>query len=244
MIRILLIQIVFIVYTASCQSPESKVNSESRPNSIYKSGQQTRDGTGKYYLGREIAQVMGAAGAGWLERSEREKEENTRIAIDKMPLSANSVVADIGAGSGYYSFAIAKKIPEGKVYAVDIQDGMLQLLRQKKDKGQVKNVEIIKGSESSPNLPDNSIDLAIMVDVYHELAYPHEMLQALKKALKSEGQILLLEYRAEDPSIPIKPLHKLSVVQANKEMQANGFEIAEDGEFLPIQHFLLYSKKS
>jgi ubiquinone/menaquinone biosynthesis C-methylase UbiE len=201
------------------------------------------DGIGKMYKGREIAHVMGAAGADWLERNNRNEEENTDSAIAKLPLQPNSLVADIGAGTGYYAFRIAKRVPLGKVYAVDVQDEFVNFLNTKKKELQAANVEVVKGSEQSPNLPDTSIDLAIMVDVYHELEYPQEVVQALKKALKPHGKILLLEYRAEDPTIAIKELHKMSVVQANKEMEANGFKLVQRLEFLPIQHWLLYEKK-
>ena len=194
-------------------------------------------------MGREIAYVMGASGAAWLERDERQKEENNELAIKNMKLKPDEVVADIGAGSGYYTFRMAKLVPDGKVYAVDIQDEMLTILNNKKKQLNTKNVEVVKSSDSSCNLPYNSIDLAIMVDVYHELSYPHEMLQSLRKALKKDGKILLIEYRGEDASVPIKPLHKTTIFQDNKEMAANGFALVYDGEFLPIQHFLEYGKK-
>ncbi|CAN5269725.1 class I SAM-dependent methyltransferase [soil metagenome] len=234
--------ISFFTLFALCQSPKKQVSTSIQKDSTYTFANQSSDGTGKYYLGREIAQVMGAAGASWLDRDERQAEENTALAIENMNLSPDAVVADIGAGTGYYSFSIAAKIPNGKVYAVDIQDEMITYLEENNASGDIKNVEVVKGSERSPNLPDNSIDLAIMVDVYHELEYPHEMLQAIKKSLKPDGKILLLEYREEDPSIPIKPHHKMSITQVSKEMRANGFELDYDGEFLPIQHFLLYRK--
>lgn len=185
---------------------------------------------------------MGAAGSEWLERAERQKEENTQLAIEKMLLKPHSIVADIGAGTGYYSFKIAQQTPLGKVYAVEIQDAMIQYLQQKKLDVQDSIVEIVKSSNQSVNLPDTSIDLALMVDVYHELAFPAEILQSIRKALKPSGLLLLIEYRAEDPSIPIKPLHKTSIVQLNKELKANGFSLYYDGEFLPIQHFLMYKK--
>lgn len=159
-----------------------------------------------------------------------------------MPLAASSVVADIGAGTGYYTFRIAKKVPQGKVYAVELQDEFITYLNQKKKETGQQNVQVIKGTATSPNLPDASVDLAFMVDVYHELLYPHEVLQALRKALKPGGKLLLLEYRAEDPKIEIKELHKMSVAQANKELAANGFKLAQRNELLPIQHFLLYQK--
>jgi ubiquinone/menaquinone biosynthesis C-methylase UbiE len=152
-------------------------------------------------------------------------------------------VADIGAGTGYYSFRLAAKVPKGKVYAVEVQDEMIGYLKNKKKALKDSIVEIVKSSSLSPNLPDNSIDLAIMVDVYHELEFPKEMLQAIKMALRPGGKILLLEYRGEDPSVPIKALHKTTVAQLNRELMANGFQLNYKGDFLPIQHFLLYEKK-
>jgi ubiquinone/menaquinone biosynthesis C-methylase UbiE len=152
------------------------------------------------------------------------------------------MVADIGAGTGYYTFKIAEKLPYGKVYAVEIQDELIRYLNTRKMETGSTNVVVIKGDSESPNLPESSLDLAIMVDVYHELQYPKEMLQYISKALKNDGKILLLEYRAEDSKVPIKPLHKMSVEQVNKEMAVSGFRLVYDGEFLPIQHFLLYQK--
>jgi ubiquinone/menaquinone biosynthesis C-methylase UbiE len=152
------------------------------------------------------------------------------------------VVADIGAGSGYYSFRIAAKLPQGKVYAVEVQDEFIASLEARKKAEGKTNVTVVKGSAEAPNLPEASVDLAIMVDVYHELEYPKEMLQAIHKALKPDGKLLLLEYRTEDPSVPIKELHKMSVAQANKELTANGFMLNKLQTFLPIQHYLLYHK--
>lgn len=203
----------------------------------------TQDGKGKLYMGREIAQVMSFEGADWLERNNRQQEENTALALSKLPINKNSVVADIGAGTGYYTFKIAPKVPQGKVYAVEIQDDAISYLKERSSKLKQNNVTVIKGGERSPNLPDGSVDLAIMVDVYHELLYPHEMLQALRKCLKPGGKLLLLEYRAEDPKVQIKKLHKMSIMQANKELKANGFTLIQDGEFMPIQHFLVYQKE-
>jgi precorrin-6B methylase 2 len=226
-----------------CQSQTQKRTAEVKPSPIYTYAKSSADGIGKFYFGREIAQVMGASGAAWLERSERQQEENTALAIDKMNLSDSEVVADIGAGSGYYTFRIAAKVPQGKVYAIEIQDEMIRLLNERKQREKVANVAVVKGSDTSPNLPPDSIGLAIMVDVYHELEYPHEMLQSLRQALKASGKLLLIEYRGEDSALAIKPLHKTTVAQLNKELGANGFTLLYQGEFLPIQHFLLYSKK-
>ena len=238
--------IVIIISTlfsfGTCQAPKKDPQPPLKRDSIYTIGERSSDGIGKCYLGREISFVMGAEGAEWLERNNRQQEENTNLAIEKMALSPQSVVADIGAGTGYYTFAIARKIPHGKVYAVEIQDELIKYLHKKKIATGINNVDIIKGTKLSPSLPTNSIDLAILVDVYHELEFPHETLQAIKKSLKNDGEILLLEYRAEDTSIAIKPHHKMTIMQANKEMSANGFKLVFDGEFLPMQHFLLYKK--
>lgn len=240
MLKIFTVVLLLISQVACSQTPKKKASV--KKDSIYEYKTPSRDGIGKIYKGREISFVMDASGATWLERNNRNEEENTSLAIDKLPINKKSVVADIGAGSGYYSFRIAQRVSEGKVYAVEIQDEFIDILTQRKKTKAAKNVEIIKGNEQNPNLPANSIDLAIMVDVYHELAYPQEMLSALAKALKPNGKILLLEYRAEDPEIAIKELHKMSVKQVNKEMEANGFKLFQREEFLLIQHFLVYEK--
>ena len=211
-------------------------------DTIYTYKKASPGGQGKFYKGREIAQIMSFEGADWLERNSRPKEENTNLAISKLPVSKNSVVADIGAGTGYYTFRIAPKVPQGKVYAVEIQDAAVQYLKDRSKKLRQNNVIVVKGGEQSPNLPDNAIDLVIMVDVYHELLYPHEMLQAIRTSLKPHGKLLLLEYKAEDPKVEIRALHKMSAAQVNTELTANGFHLLQDGEFMPIQHFLLYEK--
>ena len=238
--------VLLLIYCSCCFSkchPQQKdtVSAIAKP-AVYTVGKASADGIGKFYLGREIAHVMGASGSDWLERDERDKEENTSLAIEKIQLPANGVVADIGAGTGYYSFRLAAKVPQGKVYAVEIQDEMIALLKNKKQAIKDSVVEIIKSTAFTPNLPPNTTDLAIMTDVYHELEYPAEMLQAIHTALKKNGKLLLIEYRGEDPSIPIKALHKTTVVQLNKELAANGFVLNFKGDFLPIQHFLLYEK--
>jgi len=240
-ITLILISTLFSFGT--CDAPKRNHEPQTKTDTTYTYGKRSSDGIGNYYFGREISFIMGEEGAEWLERNNRQQEENTKLAIEKMELAPQSVVADIGAGTGYYTFAIARKIPQGKVYAVEIQDEMIKYLEQKKIATGSNNVEVIKSTSQSPNLPQNSVNLAIMVDVYHELEFPHEMLQAIKKSIKPDGAILLLEFRAEDPSIAIKPHHKMTIVQANIEMEANGFKLSYSGDFLPIQHFLLYKKK-
>jgi SAM-dependent methyltransferase len=230
--------IVFLLATAG-RAQKVKEGTQSP----YKYTRASYDGIGKVYMGREISFVMGFAGKDWLERRTRELEEGVSLAIDNLPISKESVVADIGAGSGYYTFRIAPNVPQGKVYAVEIQQSALDYLGKKSRELGLNNVVPIMGSETSPNLPENSVDLAIMVDVYHELEFPVEMLQSLHTALKPDGKILLIEYRGEDESIPIKPLHKMTERQVRRELEANGFTFIENKDFMPIQHFLIFGKK-
>jgi len=228
---------------SACHAQSTANPTIARIDSFYSWRKASADGTGKFYMGREIAHVMVAGGGNWLERDNRQEEENVQLAMDNIKLAPNAVVADVGAGTGYFSFKLSGKVPKGKVYAVEIQDELISYLNNKKKSLQDSVVKVIKGSDHSPNLPANSVDLVIMVDVYHELAYPHEMLQSIRSALKPAGKILFIEYRGEDPAVQIKPLHKTTVAQLNRELKANGFTLHSRGEFLPIQHFLLYEKK-
>lgn len=234
--------IIFLVCCAQCITVQNCTAQKNNSDSLYTYGTASQGGTGKFYMGREIAHVMGASNAAWLDRSSRPQEENTQLAIDKITIAPTGVIADIGAGTGYYTFKLAPKVPKGKIYAVEIQDEMIAALNERKKKLNSTNVEVIKGTTTSVNLPANSIDLAIMVDVYHELEYPVEVLKSIKKSLKKDGGLLLIEYKGEDPSVAIMPLHKTTVVQLNKELAANGFKLSYHGEFLPIQHFLVYKK--
>lgn len=197
-------------------------------------------GTGKWYMGREIAHVMGYQGMGWLERPEREEEERTSVLLQNMDLKPAEAVADIGAGSGYHVFKMAEKVLQGKVYAVDIQEEMLAELRRKKDRGSHKNVAVVKGSEKGIGLPENSVDKVLMVDVYHEFSYPAEMLASIKNALKPRGKVFLVEYRGEEPRIPIKKVHKMTERQAVKEFRAAGFTLERNYDNLPWQHCMVF----
>lgn len=239
-IKILAVILICCVQWLAAQKGIAQKNNS---DSLYTYGAASPGGTGKFYMGREIAHVMGTSNAAWLDRSSRSQEEHTQLAIDKIEVPENGMIADIGAGTGYYTFKLAPKVPKGKVYAVEIQNEMITALKERKKKLNVTNVEVIKGSTISVNLPENSIDLAIMVDVYHELEYPVEMLTSIKKSLKKDGQLLLIEYKGEDPAVAIRPLHKTTVEQLNKELSANGFKMTYNGDFLPIQHFLVYKKE-
>ncbi|MFK7814439.1 MAG: class I SAM-dependent methyltransferase [Maribacter sp.] len=207
----------------------------------YKKGD--ANGIGKWYMGREIARVMGFQGIPWLERPEREAEENTAILLENMSIKSDDTIADIGAGSGYHVFKMAEKATDGQIYAVDIQDEMLEAIRQKKDKIGVTNILTIKGDTKSVQLPEKLVDKVLMVDVYHEFNYPLEMIASIKSALRPQGEIYLIEYRAEDLDVPIKKVHKMSEKQAVKEMKAAGFELKENIDNLPWQHCMIFVKK-
>ena len=202
------------------------------------------NGIGKWYMGREIAYVMGFQAIGWLERSEREKEENVSKLIKNMRIKPNDVIADIGAGSGYHAFRMASLAPNGLVYAVDIQTEMLMAIENKKTFSKISNIETILGTEKSVEIPINSVDKILMVDVYHEFSFPVEMIASMKSALKSNGQLFLIEYRAEDPLVPIKTIHKMSENQAVKEMKAAGFKLLKNIENLPWQHCMVFVKNN
>ncbi|MFD2247159.1 class I SAM-dependent methyltransferase [Pontibacter ruber] len=231
---------LLVLALSSCNSCQAQ--QEQTATRGYTTKKPQNGGTGKVYMGREIAAIMTATGGSWLDRDSRQEEENSLLAIENMPLQPNSVVADIGAGTGFYTFRIAPKVLDGKVYAVEVQDRFLSSLKERQQKLGLANVEVVKGGNQSINLPDSSLDLAFMVDVYHELEYPQEMLQAIHKALKPGGKLLLLEYRAEDPDVRIRELHKMSAEQIRKELEANGFRLYKQEDFLPIQHFMLFEK--
>ena len=197
-------------------------------------------GIGKWYLGREIAYVMGYQGISWLERPEREEEERVSVLLKNMDLKPNEVVADIGAGSGYHVFKIAPSVKLGKVYAVDIQQEMLDAMKAKMNQKSISNVVLVKGGEQSVNLPVNSIDKVLMVDVYHEFSFPYEIIMSVRTALKPNGKIYLIEYRGEDPRVPIKAVHKMTEAQAIKEMKAAGFVLEENIANLPWQHCMVF----
>ena len=210
--------------------------------SHYTTGSPNRDGIGKIYMGREISHVMGHLGAGWLERPERERQERTDLLITGLTLSEDFVVADIGAGTGYFTFPVAARVPEGKVFSVDIQPEMLAIIEQRKTLENVVNVETVLGEADDPKLPDNEIDLAFIVDAYHEFSFPREMGERLKASLKPGGQLVLVEYRAEDPRVPIKRLHKMSEMQVKQEMAAIGLDWVRTESHLPQQHVLIFQK--
>jgi ubiquinone/menaquinone biosynthesis C-methylase UbiE len=193
--------------------------------------------------GRRIAPVMGVSGADWLNRPGRQREENTERALEELHLRPGMVVGDVGAGTGYFSLKIAKRVaPTGKVYANDIQPQMISKLRANAEAAGMTNVEPVLGTESNPNLPFAQLDLIIMVDVYHELSRPQRMLQQLHAALKPTGELVLLEYRKEDLSVPIRPEHKMSLEEVKAEVEPEGYRFEKSVETLPWQHMVFFRK--
>ena len=193
--------------------------------------------------GRVYAGTMGVQGAPWLDRNERDREEDPDLAVRLLRIQKGSTIADIGAGSGNITIRLAKATgPMGKVYANDIQPGMLEILQKNVAKARVTNVVPVLGGIDDPKLPAESIDLAIMVDVYHEFSEPQKMLQRLREAIKPGGRLVLLEYRAEDPDVPIRPEHKMSVAEAKAEVEAEGFRLERVLKDLPRQHILIFRK--
>ena len=235
--------VLFCLQIVICSHYLIAQKTDQEPESIYKLKQASRDGIGKFYKGREISQVMGHLGASWLERPKREQEERTDLLISGMSLKPGDHVADIGAGSGYFSFRMADLLPSGKVFAVDISPQMLGIIRARIKEKAVGNVIPIQSTITRTMLDPGTIDKALIVDAYHEFSHPMEMAQSINQALKKDGLLILIEYREEDPRVPIKPLHKMSEKQAIKEVEAVGFQWVKTLNILPQQHFMIFKKK-
>jgi SAM-dependent methyltransferase len=223
-------------------SADSVGQSSDSSGNIYSFTAPSRDGIGKHYFGREISQVMGHRGAIWLERRSRVAEEHPDDVVKAMALAPDAKVADIGAGTGYFSLRIARQVPEGRVYAVDIQPEMLAILRERIERRGIGNILPVRGKTDDPMLPAETIDAVLVVDAYHEFAYPFEMMRGIVRSLRPGGRVFLVEYRGEDPRIPIKPLHKMTQRQAIKELEAAGLRWLETKDFLPTQHFMVFEK--
>jgi ubiquinone/menaquinone biosynthesis C-methylase UbiE len=202
------------------------------------------NGTGIFYMGREIAQVMGHEAAEWLDRPERDVEEQPNMLVEVLKLKPGDVVADIGAGSGFLSFRMAPKVaPGGKILAEDIQPEMLDIIRKRVKETGLTNVVPLLGTITDPKLPPNGVDLAIMVDVYHEFDHPYEMISNIMKGIKPGGRLVFVEYRLEDPEVPIKLVHKMSVAQVRKEMSLFPLRFVASLETLPRQHIIVFRKR-
>jgi protein-L-isoaspartate O-methyltransferase len=235
MLRIISLQVfVFIVLmvTVDCHAQDRYITKKGDPNGI-----------GKWYMGRQIAQVMSHWGIDWLERPEREMEENTTQLISNLRLKKGMQVADIGAGSGYHVALMSPLVgAEGKVFAVDVEPEMIRFIQERIKMEKRNNVVPVLGTEQSVKLPESNIDLMLLVDVYHEFAYPYEMGQSMRSALKPGGKLVLVEFRSEDPLVPIKEIHKMSQQQAVKELKAAGFKFIQNISNLPWQHCMIFEK--
>src|SRR5215471_18145897 len=236
--RIILLLGVPLTFDCGAQQPEPQA-----PRYEFRN-EHDPDGIGKFYLGREIAHVMGHQAADWLERPERQDEERPDLLLEALKVKQGDVVADIGAGTGFYTRRLAKLVGEkGLVYAVDIQQEMLDLLTNKMAELNLHNIKPILGSLTDPKLPPNSTDLILMVDVYHEFDQPYEMVASMTRSLKPNGRIVFVEFRAEDPAVPIKRVHKMSEAQVRKEMAVQPLQWSETIETLPRQHIIIFRRK-
>lgn len=237
-----LLLVISLVFLSACQTAHG-VSQQAQPKSYYETREKhDPDGIGKFYMGREIAHVMGFQGAEWLERPERIDEERPEQVVKEMKMQPTDVVADVGAGTGYFSFRFAKVVTQGKVYAVDIQPQMLAMIEARKKELKAENVIGVRSTETDVNLPENSVDVVFFADVYHEFAYPREMMESIVKAMKPGGRVIQIEYRGEDVNVPIKKVHKMTVEQCRKEMAAVGLVWKTTKNFLPQQHFIVFEK--
>jgi ubiquinone/menaquinone biosynthesis C-methylase UbiE len=238
--RILLCQLPALIFAASVTAADPAATT----NRYEFRKEHSPDGVGKFYMGREIAHVMGHQAADWLERPERDQEEHTEKLVEQLGIKPGDVIADIGAGTGYFARRLARKTgPKGTVLAVDIQPEMLDLLTNQMAAAGIANVRPVLGTITDPKLPQGSVDLALMVDVYHEFDHPWEMMQAITKSLKPGGRVVFVEFRGEDPAVPIKPLHKMTEAQVKKEMAALPLEWVKTIGVLPRQHIIIFRKK-
>jgi precorrin-6B methylase 2 len=237
--------LIFSFFLLSACSPQQNAETagvEAGLTGVYTYRAPSRDGTGKIYMGREIARVMDPDNASWLERPNREVEELPGQVLSHMNLKPDAVVADIGAGTGYFTFRLSSMLPNGKVLAVDIQPEMLEIIKKRARELQVKNVFPILGTLTDPNLSEAGVDVVLMVDAYHEFSYPREMMEAIIGALKPGGRVIVIEYRGEDPQVAKLPHHKMTEAQLIKEIATVGLRWRETKDFLPQQHFMVFKK--
>lgn len=240
-----------LLLVPGCRQPElqkpepAKAETAKPAPSVYETRvKHDPDGIGKFYLGREIAHVMGYQGAAWLERPERIEEERPDEVVAQIGLRPTDVIADIGAGTGYFSFRFARVVTKGRVCAVDLQPEMLSLLEKRQRELGINNVSTVRSTETDARLPESSVDVVFFADVYHEFSYPREMMESIVRALKPGGRVIQIEYRGEDAEVPIKRLHKMTVEQCRREMAAVGLTWKETKSFLPWQHFIVFEKQA
>ena len=242
-----LLPLLLVVAVATPPAPSAlaaPAGPEAPPEPAYTRRPASQGGTGKVYMGREISFVLGHRGIEWLERKERETEERPDLLVELLDLAPDAVIADVGAGSGYITFRLQPEVPQGRVVAVDIQPEMLAAIEAREEELGVENVETVLGTVEDPRLPPSSIDGAILVDAYHEFSHPREMMEGIVRALRPGGRVYLVEYRGEDPEVPMLRLHKMTEAQARREMAAVGLELEENREGLPWQHLMVFRRAS
>lgn len=233
---------LFLMLQVPLAAQETEAPAPPKAKAKPKSGRSRRPGP-RMYMGRPIADVMSFHGADWLVRESREQEEQPEAMLDALKIKPGSTVADVGAGVGYTSLRLAKRVgPEGLVLATDIQPEMLRMLAANARMAGVKNIKPIRCTPTDPKLPDGKVDLVLMVDVYHECVDPETTLQGIRKALKPGGRLVLVEFRGEDPNVPIKPEHKMTFKQVKRELEPQGFAFKEKFDFLPWQHIIVFEK--
>ena len=235
--------LVFLGLATLCVTPALFAQREAKDRYEYRA-EHSRDGIGKFYMGREIAHVMGHQAADWLERANREEEEKTSLLVEALKVKPGEVIADIGAGTGYFCRLLSPKTgAKGLIYGVDIQPEMLEMLTNKMADLKIANVKPILGTITDPKLPKGTVDTVLMVDVYHEFDHPYEMMENIVTGLKTGGRVVFVEFRGEDPDVPIKLLHKMTEAQVKKEMAVMPLQWSETIEVLPRQHIIIFKKK-
>lgn len=233
------LSLMALVFSTLCWGVQHSASAQRLP-----AGDETIPPALTHYMGREIAQTMHYRGAPWLTRDNREEEERCSLLLTNLGLKRGMTVCDMGCGNGYYTLKLAQMVgPEGRVLAVDIQPQMLEMLKRRAERAGLDNIELILGQVHDPKLPAGEVDLVLMVDVYHEFSHPEHMLAAIRESLAPDGVVVLTEYRAEDPNVPIRPLHKMSKRQIMKEFTPNGFRLVREFDRLPWQHMMFFQRK-
>ena len=236
------IALAVVLGAAGCDSPEAGVEAASSPDYYAEQESAHENGTGRFYMGREIAEITGLGRQGWLERPERETEELPNRVVRALELRPDDAVADIGAGTGYFTFRISPHVPDGRVFAIDIEEEMLELIEERAERRGVTNVAPVLGTVQDPNLPQDSIDVALIVFTYTQFSHPREMMVNIRESLVRGGRVVLVEYRGEDPTIPVSPVYTLTEEQAKKELAAAGLRWRETRDILPQHHFMVFER--
>lgn len=233
---------LFALGASGCDSPEADAETAAASEHYVSQESVHESGTGRFYMGREIAEITGVGRQEWLERPERETEELPNRVVRALETRPDDAVADIGAGTGYFTFRISPHVPDGRVFAVDIEEEMLALIEERANRRGVSNVVPVLGTVQDPNLPEDSIDVALIVFTYTQFSHPREMMVNIRESLVRGGRVVLVEYRGEDPTIPVSPVYTITEEQAKRELAAAGLKWRETRDILPQHHFMVFEK--